>query len=433
MIYLNFNTFLFCLFNLISQSSTPAFQTTLVFPPFEHTIGFRKGTETHLKIFLKNITAHADDPQGISVVKLREKDDPRTPDDDDELTAYGVNSNTGQIIFNPNITSLSSFGKKGSKQGEFKSPKGISANQDGWVYVADYGNDRIVQLRNLNSTLKFISEIGKGMLKNPTGVALDYTGNIYVTDTGNNNVKIFNQKGVLLSTFSETFNSPTGIALLDSRDPWNFHHIEAVCIVDFNGKRIQKFDFNGNFLSSYSSSNKKTEMNFSYLAFDYFGNLYATDSVSGKIHIFDRNLKFITSFGNYGTGDREFDKPRGIAIWKRFGQTFILERKSAQYYWIGTDGWIENFEVRKGGVKFNLFVTQPSFITLEVHSEEKKISTPFANLWLNSGNNEIFWNGKDEKGKEIQKGEYKIKFILVPTYSSKESFKKILEIKLKTY
>ena len=76
---------------------------------------------------------------------------------------------------------------------------------------------------------------------------------------------------------------------------------------------------------------------FTYLAVDYCDNLYVTDPVSHAVHKFDRNLTYLTTFGGPGTGDAQFLSPRGIAIYRRFGQTFIVEKDGAQYYWVGAD------------------------------------------------------------------------------------------------
>jgi hypothetical protein len=57
-------------------------------------------------------------------------------------------------------------------------------------------------------------------------------------------------------------------------------------------------------------------------------------------------------------------EPRGIAIWKRFGQVFIAEKKGAQYFWIGTD--LKSKElVKRGNSQYTLTMdlTEYSFIS----------------------------------------------------------------------
>jgi hypothetical protein len=68
---------------------------------------------------------------------------------------------------------------------------------------------------------------------------------------------------------------------------------------------------------------------------DYYHNVYVTDRDSHCILKYDRMLEYIAPFGTKGRDDNQFIEPRGIAIWKRFGQVFIAEKGGAQYYWVG--------------------------------------------------------------------------------------------------
>jgi hypothetical protein len=85
---------------------------------------------------------------------------------------------------------------------------------------------------------------------------------------------------------------------------------------------------------------------YDFLATDYYGNCYLTDGPRGTVDKYDIFLNYLTSFGTPGTGKRQFDHPRGICIWKRYGQTFVAEREGAQYYWVGTD--FRNVRVSRG-------------------------------------------------------------------------------------
>jgi hypothetical protein len=72
------------------------------------------------------------------------------------------------------------------------------------------------------------------------------------------------------------------------------------------------------------------------VAIDYYANVYTSDR-GGRLHKFDRGLEPLLSIGKRGTGEHEFDEPRGIGLYRRFGQMFVAERAGAQYLWIGTD------------------------------------------------------------------------------------------------
>lgn len=70
------------------------------------------------------------------------------------------------------------------------SPRAIAVNQAGEIYIADYGNDRIVKF---DSTFSFIQEIGgfgagEYALNGPLDIAVDKVSNLYVVDFGNKRV-----------------------------------------------------------------------------------------------------------------------------------------------------------------------------------------------------------------------------------------------------
>ena len=46
-------------------------------------------------------------------------------------------------VLNPDLSYSHCFGSQGHKPGELDDPRGIAIDQDGMVYVSDYGNHRI--------------------------------------------------------------------------------------------------------------------------------------------------------------------------------------------------------------------------------------------------------------------------------------------------
>ena len=91
------------------------------------------------------------------------------------------------------ILSLGSFG---TGTGKLSEPAGIALDQEGNVYVADTGNNRI-QVFSSNGT--YISKWGvygnrNGTLKSPEGITLDQEGNVYVADTGNNRISAYTSR-----------------------------------------------------------------------------------------------------------------------------------------------------------------------------------------------------------------------------------------------
>ena len=80
---------------------------------------------------------------------------------------------------------------------EFKNPRGVYVDVNGYVFVADTGNHRVVVYRpipggGLTLFKTFGSKgSGKKQLIFPTGVCVDNSGNIYVADSGNQRIVVF--------------------------------------------------------------------------------------------------------------------------------------------------------------------------------------------------------------------------------------------------
>jgi DNA-binding beta-propeller fold protein YncE len=88
---------------------------------------------------------------------------------------------------------LFSFGSFGSAEGQFNRPLDVEIDRDGYVFVADSGNNRIQKFTTTGDFVMSFGEEGSGagQLKNPTGIAVDDVGNVYVADSGNARIQVF--------------------------------------------------------------------------------------------------------------------------------------------------------------------------------------------------------------------------------------------------
>jgi sugar lactone lactonase YvrE len=313
--------------------------STIIVPPFRHTLGFYRASKFYIDLYLGE-EFNMSDPQGFSGAKMDEENDPKTATDDHVLTMFAVNSGTGQILYNVKLTNLKVFGKVGSGPGEFRLPQGIATDPSGEVYVADAGNNRIVKLKYANGLLNF-DHIIRDSFNYPMGVALDSRRNLYITDTKNSKILVYDSTETFQYSWTRDLNEPSSISVIDKDDDYNYYKEDFLVVIDNNNKRIQKFSRSGQLLGIVDArmiglSNAK----FMYSAIDYNGNIFITDMVNNQIHKFDRYLNYVITIGREGTGQVEFVAPRGIFIWKRFGQVFITDEAGGQYYWLATDGYI---------------------------------------------------------------------------------------------
>jgi hypothetical protein len=153
------------------------------------------------------------------------------------------------------------------------------------------------------------------------------------------------------------------LAIADGSEQWSFFPAEhTIYCADKGGTRIWKINEHG-------ALEKQTLMPSGhaagYAAVDYFHNLWVTDRNNHCVLKFDHNLELLDIFGSYGGGKNQFVEPRGIAIWKRYGQVFIAEKNGAQYYWLGTD--LKAKSIRKisdDTYTLSLAITEYSFVSL---------------------------------------------------------------------
>lgn len=422
---------------LILLSSTPSRAaqedepTTLVYPVFGHSWGVHRATPALLRLYMGD-RVHFDDPQGLAVTRLYSWDNPATQTDDDEITAYGVNSGESNILYNTSMYTLGVFGRPGSGEGEFDHPRGIAADPFGNVYVADTGNHRVVHLWNSGRELAFAASMGSrgvrpGEFEAPRQVALDSRGDIYVTDWGNNRVQVLGYDGKLKAVLGH-IPRPDGIAVNDSSVEWSYHKEYALYVSAGDRRQILRLDRRGRIVgSTYAGDLPVAGARFAYLALDYYDNLYATDPVNHCIHKFDRDLNYIVSYGCKGTkGTGQFLSPRGIAIWRRFGQVLIAEERGAQYYWVGCD--LRDLEAtylaESDVIRVSFRLTEYAYVDIEVFSGDRLVRRLWSKVIGGTAPRSTHWDLKDDRGVRVPAGVYTVQVTVEPTYSSYRHFKK---------
>ncbi len=413
------------------ESGKLEISTTLVNPPFKHTLGINRVNQAML-ILLAGSEAAIDNPEGIAAVKLEALDDPSTEKDDDEVTVYGVNSGKGNIIYSTSIWTLDVFGEKGRNDGQFLNPSGIAADRKGNVYVADTGNHRVVHLLNSGGKLKFIANIdpggtsAAGGFDSPKDVAVG-DGEMFVTDYKKSVIQVFDSDYKFKRTIENVLH-PLGIAVNDPEEKWSYRKQKAIYVIVKDGKGIMKLDWSGNILSQIDLEN----IGFSggkllYLALDYYDNVYATDQTSSCVHKFDRDLNYITSFSRR-TNDGKLISPRGIAISRQLGQVFVVDPDGVSYYWIGTD--FKSIDVSfleteaPGEVKISLVPTERSFVDVNIFSGEDQVRRLAAKSIVEILGRTFIWDLKDEGGNPAPPGEYTVEIGARSTYSSYKHFEK---------
>ena len=143
-------------------------------------------------------------------------------------------------ILNEDLTYCSTFGSKGSDDGQFKRPYDISFDSTGNVYVADTGNHRVEVFTANGEYIRQFGKkgSGKGELDGPKGIAIDTNDIVYVSEWSNHRISIFTREGHFLRLFGSQgnrqgqFNCPSGITVSNNG---------VIYISDFNNDLVQVF------------------------------------------------------------------------------------------------------------------------------------------------------------------------------------------------
>jgi hypothetical protein len=109
------------------------------------------------------------------------------------------------------------------------------------VYVADKGNDRVVELDANGDVLRQWGSrgAGDGRFHAPAGVAIDGAGDVYVLDSENNRVQLFDSSGRFVAKWGlrgtglGDFSQPSAIAIDCNGD---------VYVADTNNNRVERFN-----------------------------------------------------------------------------------------------------------------------------------------------------------------------------------------------
>ena len=129
---------------------------------------------------------------------------------------YVVDLKDRVVLLNSDLTYSSTFGKKGSRKGQFKQPRGVCCDSVGNVYVADRFNHRVQVFTTDGRYLRMFRRQGKSFPEQlcPSGISIDAEkGVVYVSEWGEfinheDRVSVFTTGGDFVTEFGSSGNKP---------------------------------------------------------------------------------------------------------------------------------------------------------------------------------------------------------------------------------
>ncbi|MBN2411298.1 NHL repeat-containing protein [candidate division KSB1 bacterium] len=198
-------------------------------------------------------------------------------------------------------------------------------------FICLHGQNKTQTAVSDSFQVKFVFAFGEkgeqpGQLIQPNGLVVDPNGFIYVADTGNNRLQKFDNKGRLVSSIggfgwdSEQFQQPMDICSGNSLDFY---------IADQENGRIERYDKDLNWISSiYSNQVLPENLQFVFpisLSMSIHGELFIVDSEYKRILKFNSRFEPATMFGDFDWGQGALDKPAQVFV-SRNDQVFVSDQ-----------------------------------------------------------------------------------------------------------
>ncbi len=229
---------------------------------------------------------------------------------------YIVDKNNNRIsVFNSVGNFIRNFG-----QGKLNSPTSLDIHGDS-VYVLDTGNSRIQVFSKkgeLNHTIGRFG-IGPNEFRYPNGLMIDSDGYIWVADTGNNRIVKLDKDEQLLSIGRKGASvSPRGITSIDgylyvAESSSDFVNVYSTT----TGEYVQSIGSQG---TESTNLNHPTDCNITNR-----GDLVVADSGNNRIQIYSLSGDHLFGFGEYGSNAGQFNNPQGIGIDQNSGNILIAD------------------------------------------------------------------------------------------------------------
>jgi DNA-binding beta-propeller fold protein YncE len=206
-------------------------------------------------------------------------------------------------------------------EGRIAEPMGLAVSDDGdRLYVSDLLQHVVFVFDFKAKTLSKIEGITA-----PGGVALDGKENVYVADSEKKSISVYGRDLKYRREFGDpSLEKPLGLAI--DRANGRLYVVDTGTR-EAKEQNVKIFDLEGKRIGAIGGAPGGGFGQFSYptmIAVDDKGNVYVSDTLNSRVQKFDSQGNFVTSFGQLGTAWGEFDKPKGVAL-DSFGNLYVVD------------------------------------------------------------------------------------------------------------
>ena len=235
---------------------------------------------------------------------------------DSKGNIYVADTYVGAVfIFNTEVEKVGFI--HNGKDVHFEQIIGLAIDDNDRLFVSD---SHLRTIFVFDPAHRLVASFGADSLERPSGIALDTNNRLlYVTDVVKNHVAVFDADTF---KFQRAIGGPP--AKPGEEDPGTFARPTNVAVdskgdlyvSDTINNRIQIFDAEGNFLSTFGRGGDGP----GYfgrpkgLAVDRDGHIWVADTSMDRVQVFDRKGQLAGYFGMHGTLPGQFVLPTGVAI-----------------------------------------------------------------------------------------------------------------------
>lgn len=199
----------------------------------------------------------------------------------------------------------------------FLQPSDVAVGKDQLIYVMDGVNNRVVVFDQQGKfSFTFGSKgSGNGLFNAPLGITTDSKGTVYVADSGNRRVQVFSPRGQFRSLFSveskagEKPADPVDVAVDEGR--------QRIYVVDNDNHRVLVYSLTDyKLLESWGSEGEGMQYlrNPFFIALAKDTSLLVVDVLNTRVQVWTPQGEAVSSIGVYGVDLGQLYRPKGVAV-----------------------------------------------------------------------------------------------------------------------